>query len=217
MEPGEKEKAALIAGILEDARIEEEKIIKDAENQAAEKRKYAEQKIESLLKDAEEKAEEQAKIIKRKMLSGVELEIKRLSMRTQDSIIQDILNRVETKLNTLIGNEGYRSILTDWITEAAIGLDAESANVNATEKERVMIDNELLTKASQKAHKLTGKQVALTLSDESPLKIQGVVLTAADGRTAFNNQIKTRMQRCQRDIRRMIYEALFTDNRKESL
>jgi vacuolar-type H+-ATPase subunit E/Vma4 len=205
MEPGEKEKAALIAGILEDARIEEEK------------RKYAEQKIESLLKDAEEKAEEQAKIIKRKMLSGVELEIKRLSMRTQDSIIQDILNRVETKLNTLIGNEGYRSILTDWITEAAIGLDAESANVNATEKERVMIDNELLTKASQKAHKLTGKQVALTLSDESPLKIQGVVLTAADGRTAFNNQIKTRMQRCQRDIRRMIYEALFTDNRKESL
>jgi vacuolar-type H+-ATPase subunit E/Vma4 len=217
MEPVEKEKAALIAGILEDARIEEEKIIKDAENQVAEKRKYTEKKIESLLNDAEEKAQEQAQIIKRKMLSGVELEIKRLSMRTQDFMIQDILDRVEKKLNTLIGNEDYRSTLTDWITEAAIGLDAESADVNATERERAMIDDALLSKAAEKVRELTGKQVMLTLSDAPPLKNQGVVLTAADGRTAFNNQVKTRMQRRQRDIRRMIYEALFTDNRKESL
>ena len=217
MEPVEQDKAALIAGILEDGRIEEEKIIKDVEKQAAEKRKYAEQKIESLLKDAEEKAEEQAKIIQRKMLSGVELEIKRLSMRTQDSIIRDILDRVQTKLNTLIGNEDYRSILADWIMEAAIGLEAETANVNATERERAMIDDKLLSKVSVKIRELTGKQVTLTLSGAQPLKIQGIVLTAADGRTAFNNQVKTRMLRRQRDIRRMIYEALFTENRKESL
>ena len=217
MEPVEKEKAALISGIEEDARMEAEKIIEDAEQQVAEKRKYAEKKIESILNDANEKAEEQVEIIKKKMLSGVELEVKRLSMRIQDSIIQDILKRVETRLDALIGNEDYKSVLMDWIAEAAIGLDAESAHVNTTEKERAMIDEALLSKASEKIHELTGKHVTLTLSGEPPLKSQGIVLTAVDGRTAFNNQVRTRMQRCQRDIRMMIYEALFTENRKESL
>ena len=215
MEFVEKEKAALISGIEEDARIEEEKIIKDAENQAAEKRKYAEKKIESLLNDAREKAQEQATIVKKKIISGVELEMKRLSMRAQDSIIQDIMDRVEKKLGSMIGNADYRSVLIDWITEAVIGLGAETAEVNASEGERRLINDELLSDVGRKVHELTGKQVALTLSDASPLKAQGVVLTAADGRTAFNNQVKTRMLRRQRDIRMMIYNALLTENRKE--
>lgn len=215
MDPVEKEKAELISGIEEDARIEEEKIIKDAENQAAEKRKYAQKKIESLLNDAREKAREQAEIVKKKIISGVELEVKRQSMRIQDSIIQDIMGRVEKKLSSMIDDPNYRSILFNWITEAAIGLGAESAEINASERERMMIDDAMLSETTSKIHELTGKQIALTLSDTPPLKNQGIVLTAVDGRTAFNNQVKTRMRRRQRDIRTMIYDALFTESRKE--
>ena len=215
MEPVEKEKAELIAGIEEDARLEEEKMIKDAETQAAEKRKYAQKKIDSLLSEAEEKARQQAEAVKKKSLSGVELEIKRLSMHTQDSIVQDIMARVETRLGSMIDDPNYRTILIDWITEAAIGLDVESAEVNASEKERMKIDHELLLEAGRRVHELTGKQVTLTLSGAQPLKSQGVVLTAADGRTAFNNQVKTRMLRRQRDIRTKVYDALFSKNRKE--
>lgn len=215
MESVEKEKAALISGIEADARIEEEKIAREAENKAAEKRKYAEKKIESLLNDAREKAEEQARVVKKKMISGVELEVKRLSMRVQDSVVQDIMDRVEKKLSSMVGDANYRSVLIDWITEAAIGLGAESAEVNASEKERMLIDDELLSEVGRRVHAQTGRQVALALSDGQPLKSQGVVLTATDGRTAFNNQVKTRMLRRQRDIRTMIYDALFTENRKE--
>jgi vacuolar-type H+-ATPase subunit E/Vma4 len=53
------------------------------------------------------------------------------------------------------------------------------------------------------------------LSETLPLKSQGVVLTAADGRTAYNNQVKTRILRKEREIRMAIYNTLFTDNRKE--
>ena len=215
MEPVEKDKASLISGIEEDARAEEEKIMKDAENQASEKRKYAEKKIESLLNDAEEKAREQADILKKKTLSGVELETKRMSMRIKDSIVQDIMNRVEQKLGSMIDDPNYKSVLINWIIEAAIGLDAESAEVNASERERMLIDRELLSEAGRQVHERIGKQVALTLSSAPPLKAQGVVVTAADGRTAFNNQVKTRMLRRQRDIRVKIYDALFSENRKE--
>ncbi len=217
MDSVEKEKAALISGIETDARTEEEKIIKEAEKQAAEKRKYSEKKIESLLDDARNKAEEQAETVKRKIISGAELEVKRLSMRFQSAVIQDIMDRLEKKLNSMTGHANYRAVLANWITEAAIGLGAESAQINASKIERTFIDDELISEVGARIHTQTGRQLALTLSDAQPLKSQGVVLTAADGRTAFNNQVKTRMLRNQREIQMLIYNTLFAGNRKEQI
>src|SRR4030042_1900280 len=78
MESAEKEKvhgtpdsAAIISGIEADARAEEQQIIKEAENQAAEKRKYTEKKVESLLSDARKEALQQAEAVKKKMISGI--------------------------------------------------------------------------------------------------------------------------------------------------
>jgi vacuolar-type H+-ATPase subunit E/Vma4 len=42
-----------------------------------------------------------------------------------------------------------------------------------------------------------------------------VVLTAADGRTAFNNQVHTRLRRHQREIQTMIQDTLFSGSRDE--
>jgi vacuolar-type H+-ATPase subunit E/Vma4 len=215
MESLEKEKAELILGIETDARAEEEKITSEAENQVAEKRKYAEKKIESILNEAREKAREQAETAKKKIISSVELEVKRHSMLVRDAVMQDIMNKVEKKLESIASEINYRSVLTNWITEAAVGLDAEAAQVNASEKERTLIDDKLLSEVKDRILTQTGRDVMLTLSDTPPLKSQGVVLTAADGRTAFNNQVKTRMLRKQREIRMLIYNALFTDKQKE--
>ena len=108
METVDKEKAALISGIEADVRAEEEKIIKEAEAQAAEKRKYSEKKIESLLNEAKEKAKEQAQTAKNKIISAAEREVKRSFMHVQDSIVQDIMDRAEKKLRSMTGNEDYR-------------------------------------------------------------------------------------------------------------
>ena len=215
MESVGKEKAALISGIETDARAEEEKIIKEAEIQAAEKRKYSEKKVESLLNDARKKAEEQAETAKEKIISAAEREVTRRSMRVRDSVMQDIMDRAEKKLSSMTSNENYRSVLVNWITEAAVGLGAESARINASEEERALINDQLLSEIARKIQKQTGRQTSLTLSDAKPLQSQGIVLTAADGRTAFNNQVRTRMLRKQREIRMLIYNTLFTDNKKE--
>ena len=215
MESVEKEKAALISGIETDARAEEEKIIKEAEIQAAEKRKYSVKKVESLLNDARKKAEEQAGTARKKIISAAEREVKRCSMRVRDAVMQNIMDRAEKKLSSMTSEENYRSVLVDWITEAVVGLGVESARINASEEERALINDHLLSEIARKIQKQTGRQTSLTLSDAKPLQSQGVVLTAADGRTAFNNQVKTRMLRKQREIRTLIYNTLFTDNKKE--
>jgi len=215
MESIEKENAALILGIETDARAEEEKIIKEAGTQAAEKRKYAEKKVESLLNDARKKAEEQAEAAGKKIISAAEREVKRRAMRVRDAVMQKIMDRAEQKLSSMTGDENYRSVLINWITEAAVGLGAESARINASEKERALINDRMLSEIARRIQKQTGRQTSLTLSDEKPLQSQGVVLTAADGRTAFNNQVRTRMLRKQREIRTLIYNTLFKYDQKE--
>jgi vacuolar-type H+-ATPase subunit E/Vma4 len=212
MEPAEKGKAELISGIESDARIEVEEIIKEAEKRAAEKRKYSEKKIEALLNDAHSEAQRQAEVVKGKILSAVDLELKRQSMSVRSALVQDVMSRVEDRLASMAGDENYRSVLINWIAEAFIGLGAEAAQINASQKERAMIDDRLLSEVKEKIHMQTDKQAQLKLSDAEPSKYQGVVLTAADGRTAFNNQVKTRMLRKQREIQMLIYNAVFTDN-----
>jgi vacuolar-type H+-ATPase subunit E/Vma4 len=214
MEPVENGKAAMIAGIEADARKEEEKILAEAEAQAAEKRKYGDKKIESLLNDARDKAQAQADALKAKAISEVELDIKRRHLHDRDTLMRDILNRVEQTLVTCIDDPGYRSVLRHWITEAALGLDAESAHVNASAQERPLISDSLLAEVTEDIRARTGKQITLTLSDSPPLAYQGVVLTASDGRMAFNNQVRTRMSRKQGEIQKVIYNTLFP---KESL
>lgn len=215
METVDKEKAALISGIEADVRAEEEKIIKEAEAQAVEKRQYSEKKIESLLNNTKEKAKEQAQTAKNKIISAAEREVKRSFMHVQDSIVQDIMDRAEKKLRSMTGDENYRSVIVNWITEAAIGLGAESARINASKEERALIDDRMLSEIARRIQKQTGKQISLTLSDANPLQSQGAVLTAADGRTAFNNQVRTRMLRKQREIRTLIYNTLFNYDQKE--
>ena len=212
MASAEKHKSELISGIETDARAEVEQIIQEAETQAAEKRKYGQKKAESLLSSAKEKADEQAEAAKRKIISGVELEVRRRAMRIRDDVIQSIMDRAVERLGTMVEDPQYRGVLKHWIAEAAVGLDAESAEVNASEPERRLIDEQLLGEAADEVRQKTGRNVTLRLSEAQPLQGQGVVLTAADGRTAFNNQVKTRMLRQQREIRTLIYDSLFTES-----
>jgi len=215
MGPIEKGKAALLSGIETDLRSEEQQIINEAQRKVAEKRKYAEKKIESILNNARKEAQGNVDIVMKKALSAVALEIKRRAMRVQGDVVHQIMNRAEEKLRSMIGETDYRAALIGLIVEAAIGLGAESAQINASEKERRFIDGHLISQVQDEILSATGRQVTLILSDSSPLKSQGVVVNAADGRTAYDNKIRTRMSRNQRRIRMLIYNALFTDNRKE--
>ena len=198
-------KDILIAGIETDARQEEEKILAEAEQQAADKRKYGDQKIESMLADTRHRAEEQAEEIKRKVISSVELEVRRRSLRLRDTIQQDLMKQVEDRMKKRVATPGYRAVLRHWIVEAAQGLSVDAAEVNASAAERELIDKKLLTESM----KILENKVELTVSKADPLGGQGVVLTSTNGRLAFNNQVRTRIHRHQRDIQGLIHEALF--------
>jgi vacuolar-type H+-ATPase subunit E/Vma4 len=204
-------KSKLISGIQEDAQGEAERILEDAATYVKERRLAGENKIARILEEAKKKAEEQVNAVKRNMEATIAVEIRRIELRVRDRIIQEALEEVKKALFEMIGSQNYRKIIIDWIVEAAIGLNAASAEVNVSIKEKGMIDDTLLGEAEEEIKNLTGKKVRLIRSEKEPLLAQGVVLTAENGKTAFNNQVSTRLLRYGSEIRRKIHEALFGD------
>jgi vacuolar-type H+-ATPase subunit E/Vma4 len=214
MDSVEQEKAALIQDIEADARREAEGIVQEASTRATEKREYARRQAESILDEAHRRAQEQTDAIREKAVRSAEREARRRAMQQRAALAQQVMERVEKRLATMTDAPEYRDALTNWIAEAGIGLAVDAAEVNASERERAMIDDHMLAEASEKVHAATGRRIALTLSGDPPLSAQGVVLTAADGRTAFNNQVKTRILRNERRIHTLIYDTLFGDDRE---
>ena len=161
MESLEKGSRALISGIEDDARREAEQIILDAKKQAEERKKYLEKQVKSILLEAEEKARAQSEVVSKRILSGLDIEVKRKFMHLKDNILGEILGRVKEEFKTLIKEPEYRTVLQNWIIEAMIGLGAEKAEVSASKSEQRLIDKELLDSAEKRVKKLKGHQVKL--------------------------------------------------------
>jgi vacuolar-type H+-ATPase subunit E/Vma4 len=202
---------SLILEMERDAKEESETIISEAKKEADRRLQYAESQAQSIIHDAEEKAKMQSEAIKARLSSGNSIEAKRRAIQIRESILGEVWQKAGGLLHTMVNKQGYRRVLLNLLTEAAVGLGVEKAMVNASQPERKIIDERLLREVEMKVQSILGNRVKLTLSKEAALLGQGVVLTSEDNRTAFNNQIETRFKRKSADIRNLIYVKLFGD------
>lgn len=203
-------RSRILAGISRDAEQEAKNIIEEAEKMARERISLARGKADKIRKDADSKATTQANATRATILSGIAVEQKREQMKKQDEILQELLAQVRSGVAATLETDEYPSILQRLIIEASIGLNTSSMTVNASEKERTLITDEMLLEIGTVVSNQCGYPVSLSLSSSPALVEQGVIVTAKDGRTAFNNCITTRMRRFDQDIRNRVYDTLFT-------
>ena len=215
MEEKENGRESLIASIEKDAQAEADAILADARKLADEQKEYGEKQAKMILKKAQEQAAEQSEAVRKKILAGLDIEVKRRVMRAQDSLLNTVLDRVEEELHALVSDRRYRDILLNWVVEAAAGLNTDAAVISTTGDELAFMDKAFLAEAEKKVKSYAGRRVVLSLSTTSQNRLQGIILTAKDGRTAFNNQVRTRIARRQREIRKRIYDMLFGEEEKE--
>jgi vacuolar-type H+-ATPase subunit E/Vma4 len=199
----------LIAGIIQDAAREAERVLAEAKKAAEDQIKAAQDQARAVIQQAESKAEEQAARIRTQSASSMRMERRRISLKLREQAVQEVLSRVRQRFAQMGGTPEYRDVLLAWIVEGAIGLGAAEATVNASVRERSHIDKKMLQAAETKVKELTGKKVTLTVASGDPLVPQGVVVKAADGRVEFNNQVATRLQRLQSEIRKQIQDVLW--------
>lgn len=201
----------LIAGIEKTARNEADMLTGEGEKEVNRMHAAAELQITNILKEAKQKSDDQAKKIKKNTDSTITAETRRNSLKVYNQIINATLDKVRDKLESIIETPEYRQILIGWIVEGAIGLYEPEAEVNASAREMAIIDDNLLSNAEEKMYEITGLRVKMKKSKDGPLPAQGVVIKSESGRTAFNNQVSTRIQRYQSEIRKIIYKELFNE------
>jgi vacuolar-type H+-ATPase subunit E/Vma4 len=201
-------KEKLIDDIRLDARKEADRIIEEARKVIEQRTQEAEKKIAAIREETARITASQSAAIAKNSRSSTTVETRRISLKMQEELVREIMGGVEKRLLDLTGTPAYRRILTDWICEAAIGLSVAEAAVTASSRDLPLIDGALLREAEKKVFDLTGKKVSLVKAEDAPCPAQGVVLTARNGKLAFNNCVPTRIMRNQVTIRKIIHNAL---------
>ncbi len=207
----QKDKKRLIEGILDDARKEAGKIRKEADRSIEDRKKSVDVSIKRACQDAEERAKNQIAEIERQTEVAVSSAERRQELRLQKEVSAHVENEVKKRLADLVDTPRYEQIVTGWIVEAAIGLNVPEAIVHASKRELPIVEK-VLPEAEKTVGRLTGRSITLRLETENPETAQGILLADVDGKTAFNNQVSTRLLRYRNRIRTMIHNRLFKES-----
>lgn len=208
MEEHSSDTENIVRGIRADADAEAARILAEAEEYAEQSAARAADQAATIAREAAAKAEAQAMVVQADTLAKSTIERRKRSLRLQESLSGDIVDKAVGSMAAMVAKPGYRDIMRGWIVEAAIGLSSEAATVNASMKELPLIDEKLLRTAEAEVLAATGKATRLHKVEGDPVIGQGVYLLAEGGRLAFDNRVVTRFERNKADIRKLIYEAL---------
>ena len=187
-----------------------EGILSQAEKAAKKTEEEAQLQAQRILEEAKVRAKHEIELEQKthqQKLQQVELRLqanmasakRKASLRQIDESYQSVLRRVHERLNSKV----IAPHLTEWIAEAAIGLDLKEAKVAFNTQ--CPVTEVHLKEASDLVKKVTGSEVILTL-DPKPIRSLGVVLSSLDDSVSFNNQVEIRLRRYDRVIRTMIQE-----------
>lgn len=209
MKTSSEDRSELIAGIRRDAESEAERIIKDAEKTVADKIQAKDMQIKSIERDTAKKIDRQLNIIEKNSISSIKVEKKRIALQIREKLINTVIDKVKDKIREAADTDRYKDILKGWILEAAIGLGEEEVEVNGSTRELEIMTESYIKDVEKQYHDLTGGKIKIHKSEANPLFAQGIVLTSMNHKTAFNNQVPTRLLRYQSEMRKTIHSEFF--------
>ncbi len=200
---------ALIEAIAAEAEEEAEKVRREAERQAEEIVKNAEEKVKTIRREAEERAEQQVESLRASKRQEIEAEERKAYLNAKEELYREAVEKLHSRMERVTREESYRVILLGWVAEGVLALGAEEIKVNGGARERELMDERFLRDATAEAKRAGSGPVSLSTEDTAqPLEEPGVVLSAENGRTVFNNRLFARIERYESRLRRMVYRYI---------
>ncbi len=179
---------------------EAEAILAQGEKEALQILDSARAEAEKIHADRIQKAEIQAEGIRKKILSGVHLEVKRQTLRARESLLSTIFDKIKEKLFAFRQTEAYANYLKRLVAEGMTALDAEIIQVLGGDVERALLQRDFIKEIEKDVLTRTGREIKLKVS-ERILPEGGVVLVSSDEKMLFDNRLTTRMQRMRNQMR----------------
>ena len=189
-------------------------IIDKANRTAAEIIAKAEGEAEKVGRRIVEEAEEKGALARRRMLSSVSLEVRRIRLRAREEVVTSVMDKVRAEIDAARTRPDYGKLLAGLLIEALRSLDGEEFVVHADRRDLGLLESDAFP-AAREAMRAEGRQVK---------KIEGMALPGATaggvqvgvpgGKVIYDNTFEARMYRFRSEIRAAIFRDVFSSEDK---
>ncbi|HII06213.1 MAG TPA: V-type ATP synthase subunit E [Methanotrichaceae archaeon] len=184
--------------ILQEAR-------KDADEIQGESEKTAQAKKQAILTKGEQLAERE----QQRVLADAKMQVKREIFDVKEDLIKKAFGDAETRLKRLADAPEYGNILKKLIVESGVVVGGGPLEVLVRGKDKALLSEEALADLGKEISKTTGKDTALSLSEETITTIGGSIVRSKSGSIEADNTIESRISRLRSELRFKVAEILF--------
>jgi vacuolar-type H+-ATPase subunit E/Vma4 len=172
-----------------------------AESRLDESGKRVHEETEQILEAARDRAE----LERRRILSDLSLEMKKITLKARGELVEDVLGQVRARIERTRGTPEYRDMLKALIVEGIRALDRDEVQVAVSGPDAAMANEAFLGEVAAEC----GRPVRIARHVELDDKAMGAVVRAADGSVLFDNTIEARMERMTDDLQLIVSREVF--------
>ncbi|NPE07305.1 MAG: hypothetical protein GNW80_03395 [Asgard group archaeon] len=197
----------MIDDILKNAKIEADKILKDANEQTKEilqrGQDAAEKEKNSILETELKKVTE----IEKQQIASINLQARREILQKKEEEIKIAFDLAETELKNFPKKAAYAKVLEALIIEGGIALDGGVISIKTRKGDATKIKD--LTSIAKAITKACGNKCTLKISKETIDAMGGVILQTEDETITIDNTFEARLEQKYRLIRTEVANTLF--------
>jgi len=208
--------AALVEGILREARDEARRGLDEARIKADARVAAAETQALRIAEEAEAAAARQVSAIGREAEAKLAAELARAELASREAAWKSVVFKALEICREDARKPAFRGALARLAAEAAIGLGGGEAIMRAGGAPGLAADDALLREAERLAQVACGIGTVLSPGEPLPEGNPGALLESADGRISFDNRLEARFARLEGELRSRVLRGLFGDGDGES-
>jgi vacuolar-type H+-ATPase subunit E/Vma4 len=195
--------------IREDGDKEIESILEKARSTAAEIIGKAEATRDEAAAKIMHEAEERGKTESRRLLSSVNIEVRRAKLRAREGVVAVITKKVEEALEKIRSAAGYPDILTGLVIEAVRGLEGKSFVVYVDRRDLGMVEEKVFPRIREIMSAESAPVSSLQARPLEKSSAGGARVGHPGGNVIYDNTFEARMFRYREDIRKVIFDEVF--------
>jgi len=195
--------------ILEDARRQAEPILRRARREAKEVLRRAEEEAARRRSEVCDRAARKAEAEAERLRARAELEAENIRRRAREEILRQVRNQAVEALRAVTGTARYEEILVRLGLAALEAMSGRRFELVMREQDRDACGERVARILRERAATELGKQIIVTVADETAVGIGGLVVRRADGHQVCDQTFEARLDRLWDQLRVEVAGVLF--------
>jgi len=197
--------------IMDDAQRQVDSIIQKARQNAGLRIKLASNEANKYLEEREKEGKGKTADIRKKALSTVALETRRIITKAQEELIDYVLKQLKTEGKNFRSKTKYPQWLKSIIIEGLLNIAQNQVKIVASMLDSKIIEKDFITGIKDELKKKHNLDIDMETVFEKDNQDAGVCVESGDERIIFRNTFLARIERQKESLRTLIFKEIFSN------